>query len=226
MNLIVCGDSWSNGAELSSTEQNFGQLLAQKLNATLYNKSVDASSIPHLILQLQSAIKEADLTKPTKALFFLTSRSRDVIWSDSLPKGTGFIKTHPLPHKEPEEIFLNPSDPLHEHWYTKYHSEKLSMFRCNTSLITLQAMCSVYNIQDYYVWGWEKFDLWPEIDKRKFLNNATTTVFELFTNDPKTMPGTAFNATCKYIWPNGSHPNQLGHKLIADKLYPWLADVY
>jgi hypothetical protein len=226
MNLIVCGDSWSNGAELSSTEQNFGQLLARKLNAILFNKSVDASSIPHLILQLRSAINEADLTKSTKALFFLTSRSRDVIWSDSLPKGTGFMLTHPLPHKEPEEIFLNPSDPLHKHWYTKYHSEKLSMFRCNTSLITLQAMCRAYNIQDYYVWGWEKFNLWPEVDKNKFFDNANTTIFNFFTDDLTTLPSLEFNVSCKYIWPNGSHPNQLGHELIADKLYPWINDVH
>jgi hypothetical protein len=151
MNLIVCGDSWPNGAELNPTEQNFGQLLAQKLNATLYNKSADASSIPHLILQLRSAINNADLTKPTKALFFLTSRDRDVIWSDSLPKGSGFTFTHPLPHKVPEEIFLNSSDPLHEHWYIKYHSEELALFRCNTSLIALQAICRAHNIQDYYI---------------------------------------------------------------------------
>ena len=226
MNFIVCGDSWSNGAELQENEQTFGSLLAKKLNANLYNLSVDASSIPHLILQLKKAIAQCDLTKPTKALFFLTSPDRDVIWSDTLPKGTGFKLTHPPPHARLEEIFLNPNDTLHQHWYQTYHSDQLANFRCNTSLIVLQSLCRHYNIQDYYVWGWNKFDLWVEVDSSKFYNNAKSRVFDFFTNDKNCYPSLNFNATCKYIWPNGGHPNQLGHELIADMLFPWISDVY
>jgi len=226
MNLIVCGDSWSNGAELNADEQSFGQLLAIQLQAQLYNQSTDASSIPHLIIQLQNAVKLCDLSQPTAALFFLTAPDRDLIWSDSLPKGTGFIKTHPLPHSKVEEIFLNPSDPLHEHWYRTYHSAQLSNFRCNTSLITLQSMCEHLGIQDHYVWGWDKFDLWPQVDRCKFYNNGETRIFDFFTNDSSISPNPEFNASCKYIWPNGGHPNQLGHQLIADMLYPWIKNVY
>lgn len=226
MNLIVCGDSWSNGAELKEHEQNFGSIIAQRLDATLYNQSVDASSIPHLIIQLRTAIQQCDLTQPTKALFFLTSPDRDLIWSDVLPRGTGFIKTHPPPHSKMEEILLNPNDPLHEHWYRKYYSKDLANFRCNSSILALQTMCQHHNIQDYYIWGWSKFDLWPEINKSKFFNNAATTVFQLFTNDPTVLPSPVFNASCKYIWPNGSHPNQLGHELIANTLCPWINNVY
>jgi hypothetical protein len=225
MNLIVCGDSWSNGAELQKFELNFGELLAQRLNAKLYNQSVDASSIPHLILQLQRAISKVDLTQPTKALFFLTAKDRDIIWSDVLPKGTGFIKTHPPPYSKHEEIFLNSNDPLHEHWYIKYHSDQLADFRCNTSLITLQTICRHHNIQDYYIWGWDTFDLWPEVDRSKFYNNAQTRVFDFF-SDSHCDPSPSFNASCKYIWPNGSHPNQLGHQHIADMIYPWISNVY
>jgi hypothetical protein len=226
MNLIVCGDSWSAGAELQENEQTFGALLAQKLNATLYNQSVDASSIPHLIIQLKQAIQRCDLTKTTKALFFLTSSDRDLIWSDVLPKGTGFSRTHPPPHARPEEIFLNPSDPLHEHWYKAYYTKELANFRCNTSLITLQSICRHHGIKDHYIWGWNKFDLWPEVDQTKFFENGNTRVFDFFANDYNVYPNPKFNASCKYIWPNGGHPNQLGHQLIADTLYPWLNDVY
>jgi len=226
MNLIVCGDSWSWGAELRADEQNFGQLLAHKLSANLYNKSVEASSIPHLIIQLRKAIRECDLTKPTKALFFLTSSDRDLIWSDVLPKGTGFMPHRPPPYPLHEEIFLNPNDPLHEHWYKTYHSNELCNFRCNTSLITLQSICRHYNIQDYYIWGWSTFTLWAEVDKSKFYDNARTRVFDFFTDDRALHPNPKFNASCKYIWPNGGHPNQLGHQHIADMLYPWIADVY
>jgi len=223
MNLIVCGDSWSNGAELHDYELTFGDILAKKLSANLYNQSVDASSIPHLVLQLRQAINQVDLTQPTKALFFLTSKDRDVIWSQHFSKGTGFLMTHPLPYLKPEEIFLNPNDPLHEHWYKLYHTNELANFRCNTSLITLQAICNHYNIRDYYLWGWESFDLWPEINQTKFYN---ITAFEMFTNDSTVTPSPAFNKNCKYIWPNGGHPNQLGHELIAHTLYPWMSDVH
>lgn len=227
MNLIVCGDSWSNGAELRPGEQNFGEILAYKLKSTLFNQSVDASSIPHLVIQLQQAIQACNLSKPTKALFFITSADRDLVWSDVLPKGTGFAETHPPPHKQYEEIFLNPNDPLHEHWYKTYHSEQLSNFRCNTALITLQALCKYHKIQDHYIWGWSKFDLWPEVDQTKFYNNGQTRVFDFFTNNSGDMPNEKFNALCKYIWPNGGHPNQLGHRHIADNLYDWISwDVY
>jgi hypothetical protein len=226
MNLIVCGDSWSNGAELQPEEQNFGQLLSQKLNANLYNQSVDASSIPHLIIQLKKAVAHCDLTLPTKALFFLTASDRDLIWSQQLPKGSGFSKTHPPPHSALEEIFLAPSDPLHEHWYKTYHSRGLSNFRCNTSLITLQAMCKYHSIQDYYIWGWEKFCLWPEVDKTKFYNNAKSRIFDFFTDDPKLTPCEQFNKNSRYFWPNGGHPNQLGHRVIADNLHNWIGNVH
>jgi hypothetical protein len=226
MNLIVCGDSWSNGAELQDHEQTFGKLLSTKLNATLYNCSQDASSIPHLIIQLKQAISNCDLTTPTKALFFLTSPDRDLIWSDTLPRGSGFTVTHPPPHSKHEEIFLNPSDPLHEHWYRTYYSNELSEFRSNTSLLSLQAICKHYNIQDYYIWGWTKFKLWDEVDRTKFYDNGATRVFDFFTNDETIYPNPVYNASCKYIWPNSGHPNQLGHQLIADILYPWLANVY
>lgn len=226
MNLIVCGDSWPNGAELKETEQNFGQLLAEKLNAKLYNQSADASSIPHLILQLQRAIRSVDLSMPTKALFFLTAPDRDVIWSDTLPKGTGFAQTHPPPHNKQEEIFLNCNDPLHLHWYKTYYSNELSTFRCNTSIITLQAICKHHNIQDYYIWGWDKFNTWNEIDLSKFYNQGNTTVFDFFTEIPGLKPSHKFNITSKYIWPNGGHPNQIGHQLIADRLYDWICGVH
>lgn len=226
MNLIVCGDSWSNGAELATGEENFGQLLSKRLDATLYNQSADASSIPHLVIQLKTAVKQCDLTQPTKALFFLTSPDRDLIWSELLHKGTGFTKTHPPPHAKPEEIFLNPNDPLHKHWYVKYHSRELSDFRCNTSLIALQSICKHYQIQDYYIWGWEKFEMWPEVERDKFYNHGKTRVFDFFSHNSDIYPNPEFNSICKYIWPNGSHPNQLGHQVIADMLYPWIANVH
>ena len=222
MNLIICGDSWSNGAELKLGEKNFGQILAQRLNATLCNQSVDASSIPHLILQLRTALARIDKSQSSVAVFFITSPDRDVIWSDTLPKGSGFMETHPLPHRRLEQIFLNSCDPLHEHWYKTYYSAELANFRANTSLITLQTMCKLHGIQDFYIRGWDRFDLWSEVDVSKFYNQGRSTAFDFFTNRPGQIPNMVFNRTCKYIWPNGSHPNQLGHDLIADKLFQWI----
>ena len=58
MDLVICGDSWPNGAELQTYEKCYGQLLREQWKCQNYlNTAVDASSIPHLILQLQSGQK-------------------------------------------------------------------------------------------------------------------------------------------------------------------------
>jgi hypothetical protein len=229
MNFISCGDSWSAGAELNLGESPFGKLVADRLGcASFINQSLDASSISHLVVQLRCAIeisktKNLDLAN-TVAVFFLTSIDRDLIWSDRLPKGTGFAGHYDPPYLHPEQILLNPGDPLHEHWYKNYHSPELSIFRANTSILALQKICQHHKIKDFYIWGWNTHTLWPEINLGKFYNSGNGRLVDWLTDHPNLPVQQIKQVSPEHFYPNGSHPNQLGHQVIAEKMTQWLTE--
>jgi hypothetical protein len=228
MNLISCGDSWSAGAELQPGEQPFGQLLATELGCDNFiNQSLDASSISHLVVQIRQAIdlcqKQNLQLSNTVAVFFLTSIDRDLIWSDILPKGTGFAGHYDPPYDRPEQILLNPNDPLHSHWYKKYYSQELAEFRTNTTILALQQICRYYQINDFYIWGWQTHELWSEIDLEKFYNHGKSRLVDWFTDNATDPVQEIIKTHPQYFWPNGSHPNQYGHHVIAKNIYQWLA---
>ena len=228
MDLVICGDSWPNGAELQSHELCYGQILKQRLNSQNYlNTAVDASSIPHLILQLQRFLKiknELGSTwiDPVTVVFFLTSSDRDLIWSRTRPIGTGLMNTDPPPYKTAKPILLNASDPLHMDWFVEYHSEELANYRTNTTLLALQTMCQHHGLNDYYIWGWDTIPLWPEINTDKFYNQGQSHIVNEFSNHTINK---LVNVGSPYIVPGGSHPSQLGHEKIAEIIYNWICPV-
>ena len=232
MNLIVCGDSWSRGAELKNHEKTFGELLAQDLACEhFFNCSLDASSIPHLVLQLKQGLehlKHHNLDpRNTIVLFFLTGTDRDLCWSDTMPIGTGFLKSDPPPYNQRRVILLNPSDKLHQEWYEKYQSPELSDFRVNTTLLALQQICEKHGLIDRYIWGWHHFPHWPEIDLSRIYDQGHTSAAAMFYDQHPGPVGTVDVSKLvlnrnPYIWPNGGHPNQLGHQLIAQHLSNWI----
>ena len=228
MDLVICGDSWPNGAELQSYELCYGQILKQRLDSQNYlNTAVDASSIPHLILQLQRFLKIKNAlgstwTNPVSIVFFLTSTDRDLMWSTTHPIGTGAIYNDPPPYKTPREILLNASDPLHADWFIKYHSTELSSYRTNTTLLALQSMCQYHGLNDYYIWGWNTIPLWPEINTDKFYNQGKSHIVDEFGNLHIT---DLVKLGSPYIVSGGGHPSQLGHEKIAEILYNWIYPV-
>jgi len=228
MDLVICGDSWPNGAELQSHELCYGQILKQRLNSQNYlNTAVDASSIPHLILQLQKFLKIKNApgstwTNPVSVVFFLTSSDRDLMWSQTRPISTGFMYTDPPPYNTPRPILLNPNDPLHIDWFAEYHSDELASYRTNTTLLALQSICRHHNLRDYYIWGWETKLLWAEVDTNKFYNQGKTHIVNKFGNLHITELA---KQGSPYIVKNGSHPSQLGHEKIAEIIYNWICPV-
>jgi len=202
--LLIFGDSWPYGAELNQNELAYGELMAALLGQTCCNFSQPSTSIPHLLLQLRSALDQghSDCT----AMFFLTGVDRDLVWN----------------HGRTRE--LNPASPGDADWYTKYNSPELSAYRVNTTLFALQALCAKYNIHDYYVWGWDRVDLWPEIDQTKIYKD---TIADVFLEGAEVLNGASQvvhlkNSKNQFVWPNLGHPNQLGHQKIADILTEWI----
>jgi hypothetical protein len=204
--LLIFGDSWPSGQELVPGEQPYGELLYSRIGCDCVKTfSKPATSIPHLVLQLNSALEQN--VAGSKAVFFLTGVDRELIWVDA----------------EPTE--LCPSAPKDVYWYATYNSPELTQYRINTTLIALQSMCKKNNIQDYYVWGWDTVELWPSVDASKFYH---TTVADEFVPNTPLPPGVVdklthiSNTKNPYIWPKMCHPNQLGHQLIADILAKWI----
>lgn len=202
MYLLCPGDSWANGAELLDGELPFGYLLAKKLGANYIHTAESATSIPHLILQLKQALKEIeDPNAQIIAAFLLTSPDRDICWSQTIPISLGKMKSHPPPYDEPQVIFLNNHDPHHRDWFRHYHSEELSNYRTNTTLLALQSMCKHYKIKDYYAWAWDKTPLWPEIDISRFYKNGKDDIRDAID------------------YKSGRHPTYEQHQHICDIFY-------
>ena len=201
--LLIFGDSWPYGAELKQNELAYGDLIAAHLGQTCCNFSQPSTSIPHLLLQLRTAIDQGhgDCT----AVFFLTGVDRDLVWYYGNTRE------------------LNPTQPSDVDWYAKYNSPELTAYRVNTTLIALQAMCAKYNIRDYYIWGWDQVDLWPEVDTDRMHQQTVADVFLEDKNVPQSSKIMHLkNSRNQYIWPNLGHPNQLGHQRIADLLQEWI----
>lgn len=204
MSLLIFGDSWPYGAELEQRDLVYGELLAARLGQTCCNLSQPSTSIPHLLLQLRTALDQGHSN--CTAIFFLTGVDRDLVWH--------YGKTREL----------NPTQPADVDWYTKYNSPELTVYRVNTTLIALQAVCAKYNIRDYYIWGWDQVDLWPEVDTNRMYKK---TVADVFLGDKTVAQGSSKimhlkNSKNQYIWPNLGHPNQYGHQRIADLLEEWM----
>ena len=201
--LIVCGCSWANGAELTEHERPFGYLVAEHLGANYWHQAQDAASIPHMVLQLRSAISTLDTAIPTVALFLLTAPDRDLMWSKTRPIGTGHLRDNSPPYTTYQPIFLNGNDPLHRDWFVEYHSPNLASYRANTSIMVLQSLCAAHGIKDYYAWAFDRVTLWNEINIDRFYRGAQfTMVDEEF-------------AKAKLV--KIRHPDQAQHRLMAHR---------
>jgi hypothetical protein len=203
-NIVSCGCSWAEGAELAADEQPFGLLVAQRLGATHHQRAQSAASIPHTVLQLRSFLDNIDRGTISVVLFLLPGPDRDLMWSQTRPRGTGFMNADPPPYNQPRTIFLNGNDPLHQDWFREYHSPELSRYRANTTIMALQRMCQYHGVIDYYAWAYDRVDLWPEIDLDRFYGRGTRIMRDAEFEMTKT------NHDIK-------HPDQNQHRLMADR---------
>ena len=206
--LLIFGDSWPSGQELSPNEKPYGDLLYSRIGCdSVKTFSKPATSIPHLILQLNAALEQLKQEiVGSKAVFFLTGVDRELIWVDSKPKE------------------LCPSAPQDVQWYTHYNSPELTQYRINVTLVALQSICKKYNIDDYYIWGWDTVELWSSVDTSKFYPNTVADEFVSNIALPADTNKLFYISNTKnpYIWPKMCHPNQHGHQLIADILEKWI----
>lgn len=224
--LLIFGDSWAYGAELDPNlrlHDNYGAQLGTMLGVdSVENLAETGSSIAHLQLQFNNAIAKFcdDIDKQRSrftAVFFLTGQQRHLFFDE-----------------DGEFAFLSPNGPtvrpgqktasdlfykINEYYYKYIQSDQADVVTLNTNLLALQTRCKYYGIDDYYVSGWEKLTLWPEVNADKIWKQGQSHCAELF--DVENLQFEQNN----YVWPNNTHPNKQGHELIAQTLYNFIKHI-
>ena len=208
--LLGFGDSWAAGSELAVNEKPYIDLLADQLGLPCLNFATPSSSIPHLVLQFQQFIETKYFPKHRyHAVFFLTAKERTFVFDHD---------SKDIIHCSPQQATM---DPMAGAYYRVY-TDKLGDFNLNTTVLALQHLCSLYNVQDHYMLGWQQTQLWTSVDTTRFFQQGEQAITTLFHGDGHRALPLLLEEKNQYIWPNQGHPNQQGHELIANALKDWI----
>ena len=214
--LLTLGDSWPEGVELQSTDRCYGETLKQLLEFDkFYNYGQGGSSNEHMILQLQNYFENHHrFDHQITAVFFLTNPHRTVYF----PPDAGF-SVHGYErqnwNQEAKEVFM-------KNWL-HFYSDKNAIMRNSIAITALQQWCKLHNIDDYYFSGWVKYTQWlPMVNTDKIWAKGLETAADWFGASDHNGEHLTNVSNNQYIQPNYSHPNQLGHDLIANKLRTWI----
>ena len=153
-----------------------------------------------MITQLQQFLESRyDPNNQYTALFFITAQERQLLFREN---------------GEPREMHVQEEGT----YFGMFYTNRLGNFSLNTAIITLQAMCSKYNINDHYILGWQYPALWPEVDKNKFYDNGNTNAMNIINGDNVRKRFDQLELTNHLGYTNG-HPSIVGHRRIA---HAWL----
>lgn len=197
--LLSFGDSWACCVEGKS----YASHLASTSGYHLLDYGVPSTSVAHMILQFQKFVKTEYQSHNTyKAIFFITAQERQLTFDDN---------------NNPIEI--HPSNDNFKHYYQNIYVDRLGEFNLNLNILALQYLCNHYQINDFYLLGWQYPQLWPEINHEKFYKKATLNCMSMLDGIDKYRLGVENNEN---FIANDGHPSVIGHKKIADALYPWI----
>ena len=91
----------------------------------------------------------------------------------------------------------------------------------NTLRVVLKRMCEQHNIKDFYLEGWTHIDWsYNGIDKEKIYSKNATEILDVDLN-PRTSELRKYQDS-QFIKPNKYHPNEIGHKRIAEEMSRWI----
>ena len=209
--LLSFGDSWAYGSELSENSKTYNQLIADKFNVSHACYAIPATSVEHLLLQLKTAInQEVDLNN-SLAIFTLTSPTRSIYFDNGIPK----------------EIHIRNEDLISKNYFKYQWSNELDHLKLNTVILALQKICKEFNINDYYVCGFNRIAItYPGIDITKIYTQGKIHLADLLKcQQPVNIVNNmdfSIDKTNPFISPNICHPNQNGHIKIAEILYSWI----
>jgi hypothetical protein len=220
--LAVFGCSWTAGVGVLATDT-FGARLADKLSATNFtNLGIQGSSNSRSVLQLLDYVKRTDIpVENSIAVFLITTPSRECILLDNLRQPIDETKSifgvEDLASVKVVDLGVNQTDEISKNYIKHFASISTLNFNLHKNVLSMQAICRQYKIQDYYIVGWDNVDLnLPGIDTDKIYHKSCLQLFryELPIYLMKKAPN-QYLRTC-------GHPNELGHELIAQTLHSWI----
>jgi hypothetical protein len=216
-NLIVFGDSWAAGAELSAHEKPFGYWVAQSLNIPWKNYGQEGSSLG---LILYTIIKQLALIEKTDLIVVIVPP--DTRWYDENEK-QGFYSLQNFQRKDYFKFLNNKT----LEWFRYHHAVFIYLIQ----KILEDVGCQYIMAHNYgQINEYQKYNL--NIDYDRFLDTQSLT--ELLSYHPigwKSYPehlpmnhrydedGPSPSVFAgPYFTGCVSHPNESGHKLISQLL--------
>jgi hypothetical protein len=213
--LAVFGCSWAVGTGVQPADA-FGARLSSKLSTTNFtNLGIAGSSNSRSVLQLLDYVNRTDISVENSiAVFLITTPAREcVIIHDTIPFA-------PCPSRV-VDITSGQTDALTQSWVKHFSDTPNHDFILHKNILSMQAICRQYKIQDYYIVGWSDVDLdLPGVNTDKIYHKSCVQLFGY--KDSTDYADDLGKQSNTYFWHCG-HPNELGHELIAQTLHDWIA---
>jgi hypothetical protein len=216
--LVTLGDSWPIGGELKldQGEVPYGNLLQVSMGFDkLHNYGSGGASNEDMLYQLQRFVAESWTPGDSVTLIcFLTNPARSAHWPrfGTWNEQDREWKHWPIDAKEwARELFMH------------FHRNEHEVMRSSATVTTLQSWCKHHQFVDYYFAGWVRYSTWlPGVDTDKIWAQGNETAADWFGATNHNGEHLLNGKGNQYIHPNLTHPNQLGHALIAKKLQAWI----
>jgi hypothetical protein len=212
--LIGFGDSWAHGVGLNyPKEKNYLTLLGDKYGLPVENYAVPSSSVDHMLIQFRNFIHQSyNPENKYQALFFITAKERLLYFDEDTQQ---IVNTSPCSADVTDQSV----------GYYRCYTHQLGDFNINRNILAIQQLCKVYSIRDHWIPGWQHLELWPSVNRTKFINRCSP-VTTLFSKDREfNSLLDLMNSNCQFLDHTG-HPNQQGHQLIADALANHIIDQF
>lgn len=200
--LLVFGDSWPWGADLKNPESDaFPILLANKLNLECVNLSRRATSIDHAV----DAFLKTNLTDSV-VLFCVTGYSRSMYFN-----GEYVCEIHP-------------KDKDMEWYYTRVYSDELGQLNRLKNCLLIQEICNNEGIPVYFVSNWDQIPSHKLLDPTRW---SPKTLIQMIGANNYNLDGHVDwkKVGRKNMVDSSSHPDETGHKLIAEELHKWISSL-
>jgi hypothetical protein len=203
--LLTFGDSWPEGGELGPGRP-YGDILKDiGCYDQLHNYGSAGASNEDMLYQFRQYLEnDQTVDDAATAVFFLTNPARTAHY--------------------PRFFDWDQSAVAFKELYMYFHRDGHDVLRSTTTIITLQAWCRHYQIDDYYFAGWVRYNQWFEgVDLNKIWKQGQETASDWFGASDHNGEHLVNVQDNVYIRPNFAHPNQLGHQYIAEKLHNWIS---
>ena len=217
--LVTFGDSWPAGAELSNVRDAFPVQIAKILNIEYFNAAVPATGIDQACYYF---LQDLNNYKPDTYNWFDKSNRFDDIILFCLSGSTRSWHFKDGTDKETTPLNKTIESKM---YYSYLYTDKLAEINLIKNVIIVQQLCKSNNIPCYIVTNWEKLPDNQHIDQKFVYNKTLLGILGLGHLDPDDNHELDLSGdfkTSPYIYPNISHPNILGHKIIAEELANWI----